>query len=90
MRKLSRNQRGAIEAYVGIGIVALIAFIIFAIFFPALLLALIFGLAALFVLVVYKAHPYGLWVGVALLLIAAVFGFVQVGQQASLSLVHSL
>ena len=86
----SRRAVGDTGVVAGMGVVALIAFIIFAVFFPALLLALIFGLAALFVFVYFKANPYGIWVGLGLLLLAAVFGFVQVGQSASLSLVHAL
>lgn len=90
MRGLRNSVRGSVEAYVGIGIVALIAFLIFAIFFPALLLAMVFGLSAIFVWVYFKAHPYSIWIGLGLLLLAAVFGFVSVGQQASLSLVHGM
>ena len=92
-RGLSRNERGVIGSigvYAGLGIVALIAFLVFAIFFPALLLSLMFFVAGIFAFVYLKAHPYGVWIGVAFFVISAVFGIAQVGQQASLSLVHGL
>lgn len=73
-----------------LGIVALIAFVLFAIFMPALLLALIFALAAFGSLLAFRGHPYGIWLFLALLVIAALFGFVQVGQQASLALAGKL
>ena len=92
-RGLKRDTRGiggSIGLYAGIGLVALIAFLLFAIFFPALLLALMFFVAGIFTFIYLKAHPYGVWIGVAFLVIAAIFGFAQVGQQASLSLVNGL
>lgn len=75
---------------IALGLVALITFLVLAVFMPALLLAFAFGAVGLFVLFVYRGHPYGIYVGVALLIIAAIFGFVQVGQQASLQMARSV
>lgn len=73
-----------------LGVVALVLFLVMAVFFPALLLSFAFGVAGLAVLVLYRGHPYGIYIGLALLVIAAIFGFVQVGQQASLQMARSV
>ena len=71
-------------------VVALVAFIVIAIFFPYLLFGLLFFVAAIFVIIYAKANPYGLWIGVGLMVVAALFVFLQVGQTASLSLAGHL
>ena len=88
MHANERGIGGNLAVIAGIGGVALIAFLVFAIFFPALLLSLLFFVAAIFVFVYLKTNPYGVWIGVALLALAAIFGFLQVGQALSLSIVH--
>lgn len=88
MHANERGIGGNLAVIAGIGVVALIAFLVFAIFFPALLLSLLFFVAAIFVFVYLKTNPYGVWIGVALLALAAIFGFLQVGQALSLSIVH--
>ena len=89
MRFNKRGVGGLAGLTVGTAIVALVAFIVVAVFFTALLLALLFFVAAIFVIIYGKANPYSLWVGVGLMLVAALFGILQVGQTASLTLVHS-
>lgn len=80
------------RAILGFGLLAFFAIIITAWFFPALFLALVFILA-FFAIVVFAPQfagtKAGLIVILALLGLAAAFGFAQVGQQASLSLVHA-
>ena len=88
MHANERGIGGNLAVIAGIGVVALIAFLVFAIFFPALLLSPLFFVAAIFVFVYLKTNPYGVWIGVALLALAAIFGFLQVGQALSLSIVH--
>jgi hypothetical protein len=87
LRLGKRGVAGAFASpWVGLTIVGLIAFIVVAIFFTALLFALLFFIAAIFVLVYAPKSPYAIFIFVALIILAAVFGFLQVGQQASLSL----
>ncbi|MGI0156516.1 MAG: hypothetical protein ACREDE_10365 [Thermoplasmata archaeon] len=81
------------EAILAIGLVAILAFFVTAAFFPALLIAIIFlvgaGLVGIFG--INKMHPTAsLAVVLVLILLAAIFAFVQVGQQASLSLAGGL
>lgn len=85
-----RRAIGTVGLYALAGVIALVAFLLFAIFFPALLLSLLFFVAAIFVFIYFKGHPYGIWIGLALIIVAALFGAVQVGQTASLSVVHAL
>ena len=85
-----RGVGGMAGIGVGTAIVALVAFIVVAVFFAALLLALLFFVAAIFVIIYAKANPYGLWVGVGLMIVAALFGVLQFSQTASLSVAHSL
>ena len=61
--------------------------IVVALIAPALFLAFLFFIAGLFVLYVYRAHPYGIAIGAILLVLAAVFGFLAVGNALSLSLI---
>jgi hypothetical protein len=90
LRLGNRGVGGLAGLSVGTAIVALVAFIVVAIFFTALLLALLFFVAAIFVIIYGKANPYSLWIGVGLMLVAALFGILQVGQTASLSVGHAL
>ncbi len=89
MRFNQRGVGGLAGLSIGTAIVALVAFIVVAVFFTALLLALLFFVAAIFVIIYGKANPYALWIGVGLMLIAALFGILQVGQTASLSVAHA-
>ena len=71
--------------YLVLGIFGLIAFVVVAAFFAALLLALLFFVAAIIVLLSARGNKFGLSVGLGLVILAAVFGFLQVGHQVSLS-----
>ncbi len=82
------NNRGVSEPLL-FGLVATV--IILAIVFllvPAFFLALVLIFAGLFVLVQFKAHPWGLGIGTVLIILGFVLGVIAQGQQLSLVLVH--
>jgi hypothetical protein len=91
MSRLSGSKRGAgILDLAILAIIAVILFFIAAIFFPAFTLAILFFLAGIAAFYFGRASPYGIAIGLVLIIIAAIFGFVSVGQTASLSLVHGV
>jgi hypothetical protein len=72
-----------------LGAFALIAFVVVAAFFPALFLAILFVVVLLILIVLapgFVEKPAGIALVIILLALAAIFGFVQAGQTASLSL----
>jgi hypothetical protein len=79
----------SLKTILALGAFALLAFIIVAAFFPALFIAILF-LVVLIILVVlapqFVASPSGIAIIIILLALTAIFGFVQAGQSASLSL----
>ena len=88
MPDLRRSIRGANAfAYALLAFIAFIVVIVVAVLFPALFLAFLFFIVGLFILYVYRAHPYGLIIGAIFLVLAAVFGFLAVGNALSLSLI---
>lgn len=85
------NERGiGAFAYVIVAFIAFIFVVVIAVLFPALFLAFLFFVAAAFVLYAYRGSKYGLVIGLVLLILAAVFGFLAVGNALSLSLVHGV
>ncbi len=89
LRRSDRAVAGPL-AYAGLAVVALIAFLLFAIFFPALLLALLFFIAGIAAFYFGRTSPYGIWIGLLFIVLAAVFGFLAVGQSVSLAIVHGV
>jgi hypothetical protein len=88
---LKLGSRGVVGLNIGLGtaVVAFVAFLVVAIFFVALLLAVLFFIAAIFIIIYAKGNVYLIILAVALVLLAALFGFLQVGQTASLSVAHA-
>ena len=83
----------SLGVWVGLGAFALLALFISATFFPAFALALLFIILIIGIIVVapqFAATPYGIGLIVFILVLAAIFGFVQAGQTISASLVHPL
>jgi hypothetical protein len=89
MRSLRESTRGVGLAWGIIGLIALITLAVSFIFYPAFFLAVIIAMAGFLVLVLYKAHPYGLAVGVVLIIMAVVLGLAGTAAQLSLSVVHN-
>ncbi|MGA7861335.1 MAG: hypothetical protein WCB19_05705 [Thermoplasmata archaeon] len=80
-------------AWIGIGAFALIAFFISGEFFPAFVLAVLFVVLILGIVVLapqFAATTPGVVVIILIIIAIVIFGFLQVGQSVSLSLVQGL
>lgn len=72
-------------------VLALVALIVLAVVFllaPAFFLSLMLIIAGLVVLVVFRAHPWGLALGFVVLILGFALGVLAQGQGLSLALVH--
>ncbi len=87
-RGMSTRGVGAIWGI--IALVALIAIVVAFVAFPAFFLAVLVALAGLVTLVVSKGQPYGLTLGVVLILAAVILGLAAQASTLSLAVVHAI
>jgi len=79
--------------WIGIGAFALFALFLSATFFPAFAMAILFIILIIGIAVAapqFAVTPAGIGIIIVLIALTAIFGLVQVGQTASLSVVHAI